>query len=201
MYHHSKLINIVIQSLKVKIMFKIVKDTSLSLRSKSKPVNLPIDKKDRDLLLRMFEYLKKTQDPVFREKHPKIREGVGLAAPQVGVNKRMTVLYYHDSEGQEVQYALVNPRIIENSVKKCYILAGEGCLSVDKKHEGYVPRDYKIKVKAFDVLRNDDIEITARGYDAIVLQHEIDHLDGILYYDRINKDNPFQTIEGAVEIS
>jgi len=190
-----------VQSLKVKIMFKIVKDSSLSLRSKSKPVEMPLTKKDRDLILRMFSYLKKTQDPAFREKHPSIREGVGLAAPQVGVNKRMTTIYYHDSEGKEIQYALVNPRIIENSIKKCYLLAGEGCLSVDEKHEGYVPRDNKIKVRAFDVLTDADIEITARGYDAIVLQHEIDHLDGILYYDRININNPFQVIEGAVEIS
>ena len=190
-----------IQSLEVKIMFKIVKDGSLSLRSKSKNVELPLNAKDRDLILRMFDYLKKTQDPLFREKHPKIREGVGLAAPQVGVNKRMTVIYYRDAEGKEIQYALVNPRIIENSIKKCYLLAGEGCLSVDEKHEGYVPRDNKIKVKAFNALTNSDIEISARGYDAIVLQHEIDHLDGGLYYDRINKDNPFQTIEGAVEIS
>ncbi|MDY0345114.1 MAG: peptide deformylase [Bacilli bacterium] len=181
-------------------MFKIVKDTSLSLRSKSKPVELPLTSKDHDLILRMFSYLKKTQDPAFLEKHPKIREGVGLAAPQVGVNKRMTVIYYHDAEGKETQYALVNPRIVENSIKKCYLLVGEGCLSVDDKHEGYVPRDNKIKVKAYDVLTESDIEITARGYDAIVLQHEIDHLDGILYYDRINKDNPFQVIEGAVEI-
>jgi len=190
-----------VQSLKVKIMFKIVKDSSLSLRSKSKPVEMPLTKKDRDLILRMFSYLKKTQDPAFREKHPSIREGVGLAAPQVGVNKRMTTIYYHDSEGKEIQYALVNPRIVENSIKKCYLLAGEGCLSVDEKHEGYVPRDNKIKVRAYDVLTEADIEISARGYDAIVLQHEIDHLDGILYYDRINKNNPFQVIEGAVEIS
>lgn len=190
-----------VQSLKVKIMFKIVKDSSLSLRSKSKPLEMPLTNKDRDLILRMFSYLKKTQDPAFREKHPSIREGVGLAAPQVGVNKRMTTIYYHDSEGKEIQYALVNPRIVENSIKKCYLLAGEGCLSVDEKHEGYVPRDNKIKVRAFDVLTDADIEITARGYDAIVLQHEIDHLDGILYYDRININNPFQVIEGAVEIS
>lgn len=190
-----------IQSLKVKIMFKIVKDTSLSLRSKSKPVVLPLENADRELILEMFEYLKNSQDPAFREKHPKVREGVGLAAPQVGVNKRMNVIYYHDVDGKEVQYALVNPRIVENSVKKTYLLAGEGCLSVDDKHEGYVPRDYKIKVKAYDVLSESDIEITARGYEAIVLQHEIDHLDGILYYDRINKANPFQAIEGAVEIS
>ncbi|NCA97117.1 MAG: peptide deformylase [Bacteroidia bacterium] len=182
-------------------MFKIVKDTSLSLRGKSKPVVLPLEKQDRDLILKMFEYLKNSQNKEFREKYPKVREGVGLAAPQVGVNKRMNVIYYHDADGNEIKYALVNPRIVENSVKKTYLLAGEGCLSVDAKHEGYVVRDYKIKVKAYDVLSESDIEISARGYDAIVLQHEIDHLDGILYYDRINKDNPFKAIEGAVEIS
>ncbi|MFA5421925.1 MAG: peptide deformylase [Bacilli bacterium] len=182
-------------------MLKIVKDTSLSLRSKSKPVELPVSKKDRDLLLKMLAYLKKTQDSLYREKHPTIREGVGLAAPQIGVNKRMTAIYYHDADGKEVQYALVNPRIVENSIKKCYLLAGEGCLSVDEKHEGYVPRDNKIKVKGYDVLTDGEIEIAARGYGAIILQHEIDHLDGILYYDRINPTNPFEKIEDAIEIS
>lgn len=182
-------------------MLKILKDSSLSLRSKSKPVEFPLQQKDRDLLLNMLTYLKKSQDPEYRQKHPKVREGVGLAAPQVGVNKRMTVIHYHDSERKEIMYALVNPRIIENSIKKCFLKAGEGCLSVDEKHEGYVYRDYKIKVKAYDVLTDAEIEITARGYDAVVLQHEIDHLDGILYYDRIDVENPFKTVDGAVEIS
>ena len=75
-----------------------------------------------------------------------------------------------------------------------------GCLSVDNEHEGYVYRSYKIVVKAFDALKGEDVTITARGYDAIVLQHEIDHLNGVLFYDHIDKKDPFKVIPGSVEI-
>lgn len=179
---------------------KIIKDTSLSLRNKSKPVALPLSERDEKLLLKMLAFLKQSQDPLFREKHKSVREGVGLAAPQVGVNKRMLVIHFIDNDENEVTHALVNPQIIENSVQKTYLVGGEGCLSVDNFHEGYVPRDYKIVVKAYDVLKKEDVIIKALGYEAIVLQHEIDHLNGILYYDRINHLNPFLKIDGAVEI-
>ena len=52
-------------------------------------------------------------------------------------------------------------------------------------------------MKAFDIVSNKEITITATGYDAIVLQHEYDHLDGILYYDRINKADPFKEVENS----
>ena len=80
---------------------------------------------------------------------------------------------------------------------KAYIDAGEGCLSVDEEHPGHVIRHFKITVEAFDAKSHQNIVITARGYDAIVLQHEIDHLDGILFYDRIDKVHPDKTIPGA----
>ena len=76
-------------------------------------------------------------------------------------------------------------------MKKCALEGGEGCLSVDNPHEGYVHRFYKIRLKAFDALQNREIELTARGYDAIVLQHEYDHLNGVFYYDHIDKNQPF----------
>jgi peptide deformylase len=105
-----------------------------------------------------------------------------------------------DEKNPRVQYQLVNPRIVVNSIKKCYLSGGEGCLSVDGEHRGKVYRDFKIVVKAYEAGLGKDIEITARGYDAIVLQHEIDHLDGILFYDRIDKKDPFKEIPGSVEI-
>ncbi|HOA11556.1 MAG TPA: peptide deformylase, partial [Bacilli bacterium] len=64
-----------------------------------------------------------------------------------------------------------------------------GCLSVDEDHPGHVYRHYKIRVKAFDILNNEEVEINTFGYPAIVLQHEIDHLHGVLFYDRINEEN------------
>ena len=169
--------------------YKIYKDNNPIMRKKSLPVEMPLSKQDRDTLDFMLQYLKKSQDEEYAKKH-NIRPGVGLAAIQVGVPKRMFVIYYQKGE-QIVQYKLVNPRIIETSVKKAALEQGEGCLSVDKDHGGLVHRYYKIVMKAFDAIQNKEITIVASGYDAIVLQHEYDHLSGILYYDHIVYDTPY----------
>ena len=183
-------------------MLHIVKDNKPSLREKCKPVEMPLSKENKELIDEMLQYLILTQDEDYRKKHPNVREGVGLAAPQVGHNLRMIVISYAtgDEKNPRVQYQLVNPRIVVNSIKKCYLSGGEGCLSVDGEHRGKVYRDFKIVVKAYEAGLGKDVEITARGYDAIVLQHEIDHLDGILFYDRIDKKDPFKEIPGSVEI-
>ena len=173
---------------------KIVKDTNPIMRKKSLPVDMPLSNKDRELLNDMLEYLKMSQDEEYAEKH-NIQPGVGMAAIQVGVLKRMFVIYY-EKEDEVVQYQLVNPKIIETSVKKCALENGEGCLSVPEHHSGLVHRYYKIKMIAYDALRNEDIMITAVGYDAVVLQHEYDHLEGKFYYDRINPMNPDSKLPG-----
>ena len=173
---------------------KIVKDTNPIMRKKSLPVDMPLSTKDRELLNDMLEYLKMSQDEEYAEKH-NIQPGVGMAAIQVGVLKRMFVIYY-EKEDEVVQYQLVNPKIIETSVKKCALENGEGCLSVPEHHSGLVHRYYKIKMIAYDALRNEDIMITAIGYDAVVLQHEYDHLEGKFYYDRINPMNPDSKLPG-----
>lgn len=179
-------------------MLKIVKDNVKSLREKCAPVDLPLSKKDKDLLMEMLEYLKKSQDEEYAKKH-NIRSGVGLAAPQVGVNKRMLVVYYELGD-EVVQHVLVNPKIIASSIKLCYINSGEGCLSVDVDHEGFVYRPNKVTIKAYDAMLDKEVTIVARGYESIVLQHEIDHLNGILYYDHIDKNAPFKKIENSIEI-
>ena len=171
---------------------KIVKDSNPIMRKKSEPVPLPLSKKDKETLDHMLEYLKLSQDEEYATKH-NIRAGVGIAAIQIGLLKRMFCIYYETEDGI-VQYQLVNPKIIEYSVKKCALSNGEGCLSVDGEHPGLSHRYYKIKMAAFDALTNQDIVITARGFDAIVLQHEYDHLDGKFFYDRIDKNNPNQQL-------
>ena len=167
---------------------KIVKDSNPIMRQKSLPVSLPLSEEDRKTLDDMLEYLKLSQDEDYSAKH-NIRAGVGIAAIQIGLLKRMFCIYYQTEDGV-VQYQLVNPKIIEYSVKKCALANGEGCLSVDGEHPGLSHRYYKIKMQAFDALTNQDIIITARGYDAIVLQHEYDHLDGKFFYDRIDQNSP-----------
>ena len=202
LFEHSKILLLYGPSCYNQPMLKIVKDTIPSLRTRCAEVPLPLSPENRALIDEMLKYLVLTQDPEFQKKHPNVREGVGLAAPQIGHNVRMLVISYptEDENRPLVQYQLVNPKIVVNSVKKCYLSNGEGCLSVDNEHPGYVYRDFKIVVKAFDAMANQEVSITARGYEAIVLQHEIDHLNGVLFYDHIDKLDPYKKIPGAVAI-
>ena len=171
---------------------KIVKDSNPIMRKKSQPVSLPLTKEDKDTLDEMLKYIKLTQDENYAKKH-NVRAGIGLAAIQIGLLKRMFVIYY-ETENGIVQYQLVNPKIIEYSLRKCALKDGEGCLSVDGEHPGYAHRYYKIKMEAYDALSDKNIIITARGFDAIVLQHEYDHLDGLFFYNRIDQNKPNQVL-------
>ena len=171
---------------------KLVKDNNPIMRQRSLPVDLPLSKHDKNTLDLMLNYLKKSQDEKYATKH-NIREGVGLAAIQIGLLKRMFVVCF-DYEDEHVEYQLVNPRIIETSVRKCALQNGEGCLSVDEEHYGLVHRYYKIKMEAYDALSGQNVLIEAKGFKAIVLQHEYDHLNGMFFYDHIDKNNPNQKL-------
>lgn len=109
--------------------------------------------------------------------------GVGLAAPQVheGVRLFVASLDEGDDGGEPEPMALVNPEI--TVVEPELVEGWEGCLSIPDIR-GRVPRPRAIKVRAFD--RNGDrVEIQAHDYPARVIQHETDHLDGILFFDRM----------------
>ena len=179
-------------------MLEILDDKHRCLRTKCEEVKMPLSEEDRNLILEMVEHLKLSQDDEYASAH-NIKPGVGLAAPQIGVLKRMFAIYLNDGKAIR-QFALVNPKILRTSVKRCYLGGGEGCLSVPQDHKGLVHRYYKVVIQAFDALTNEDVTLTAYGYLAIALQHEYDHLDGILYYDHIDKKNPFKVEPGAVEI-
>ena len=181
--------------------FKIVKDSVPSLRQKSEEVK-EITPEIIDFVNQMHDYLVASQDEVISQKH-NLREGVGLAAPQVGRNIEALVVYFEEATEDGVKvidHRLINPRIILESVKEVYLSGGEGCLSVDEPHQGYVYRHNKIQVKAFNAQTKKEEIITARGYEAIVLQHEIDHLNGVLFYDHINKKDPFEVKEDAIRL-
>lgn len=184
-------------------MIHIIKDKVKSLHEPSKEVPLPLEARNKKILDAMLSYLIDSQNPEWRESHPSCREGVGLAAPQIGQNKRMLVIHYESGTEEkplEISYELVNPVIVEESIKLCYLQSGEGCLSVDAPHPGNVYRKNYVKVKAFEAIAGKDTVIEATGFDAIVLQHEIDHLNGILFYDRIDKLNPSKVIPDAIAI-
>lgn len=169
-------------------MLKIYDDKYYTLRKKAEPVPFPLSKEDEELALAMLQHIKESQDEDFAIKH-NLRAGVGLAAPQVGVSKRILVVHFEYDVDKFITHVLVNPRIISNSVRKAYISTGEGCLSVKEEYPGRVYRSFKITVDAYDVLKKKQVKIVASGYEAIVLQHEIDHLNGVLFYDHINPEN------------
>ena len=110
--------------------------------------------------------------------------GVGLAAPQVGVSKRMLVIdYERDEEHPGNPIYMINPEIIWKSEEK--VCGEEGCLSVPGQR-AEVERFAKIKVRYVDY-HGKQQEVLAEDFFAIVIQHEMDHLDGILYIDRISR--------------
>lgn len=176
-------------------MKDIVRDGNPILRKKVKTVDV-IDEETITQLKKMREFLYNSQIEETREKYD-LRAGVGLAAPQVGINKRMTAILVLDDEGEIVHdYMLINPKLKSHSVAMTYLPGGEGCLSVDENIEGLVHRYKRIKVEAQNI-DGETIEVKAGGSLAIVLQHEIDHLDGIMFYDHIDKDFPMDPKLGA----
>ena len=177
----------------------IITEDNTLLRKNSEDVKLPLSKEDEKTLNDMMEYLENSQDEEMAKKYD-LQPGVGLAAPQIGILKKMFVVLTYDDKGNLHKYALVNPKLISNSVAKCFLATGEGCLSVPKVHVGYVKRYMKIKMQAYDYISKQDVTLSLKGYVAIVLQHEYDHLFGILYYDRINKKDPMDNSDNATQI-
>lgn len=169
-------------------MEDIVREGDPILQQSTQPVQLPPSQEDRETLQCMMEYLQNSQDEAIAEQY-KLRPGVGLSANQIGLNKRMFVAYITDDNDEAKAYTMINPKIISHSVAMIYLPDGEGCLSVDRPVPGLVPRYERITVKGYDDAGK-EIQLKLRGYESIVFQHEIDHLDGIMFYDRINKDNP-----------
>ncbi|MNZ66854.1 Peptide deformylase 2 [compost metagenome] len=171
-------------------MDDIVREGDDILRVVTEQVSVPPSQEDREEMASMITFLKNSQDPVMSKKY-KLRAGVGLSANQIGLNKRMFAALLSDDQGHDREYALFNPKIISHSTAMVYLPESEGCLSVDRAIQGFVPRYEKVQIKAYDAEGN-ELKLRFKGFDAIVMQHEMDHLNGIMFYDRINKDNPYK---------
>jgi len=179
------------------LMKDIVRDGHPALRKKSEDVQFPLSEEEVQLLDKMKAFLLNSQDEELAEKY-NLRAGVGLAAPQLNVNKQIMVVHFEYND-RLYDYELINPKIISHSVEMGYLTGGEGCLSVDEQIDGYVVRYARITVRAYDRDGN-QVKIRFKGYPAIVIQHEIDHLHGIMFYDYINNENPFIVPENATAI-
>lgn len=108
-----------------------------------------------------------------------VEEGVGLAAPQIGISKRIFVASPTMTEGEE--YIFVNPEIIETRGKEMSL---EGCLSL-RGVSGEIPRATVVRFRALD-RQGKPVEMEVKDLFARIVQHEVDHLDGILLIDRVD---------------
>ncbi|MGT2803203.1 peptide deformylase [Streptococcus henryi] len=188
-------------------MDDIIREGNPTLRAVAADVSFPLS--DEDILLgeKMMQFLKHSQDPVMAEKLG-LRGGVGLAAPQLDISKRIIAVLVPNPEDEEgnppkeaysLQEVMYNPKIVSHSVQDAALADGEGCLSVDRLVEGYVVRHSRVTVEYFDK-NGEKHKIKLKGYNSIVVQHEIDHTNGVMFYDRINEKNPFAIKEGMLII-
>lgn len=164
------------------------------IRNQSVDVTLPLSPENELVMKKLIDFVRYSQDPELNKKENDdfLRPAVGLAAPQIGSNTNMFFARFEwDEENDDIEeFAMVNPKITAQSDQLTILNGGEGCLSVDKDHKGNVPRSYKIKVTGYEWLTQQEVELTLRGYQAVVFQHEIEHNHGKLYYDRINPKDP-----------
>mgnify|MGYP001050482355 CR=1 FL=1 len=180
------------------LMKDIIDDSNELIRTVSKEVELPLSKENHDLLMKMHEFLVASQDEELSEKYD-LRPGMGLAAPQVGINERFFVVCYEEKENVFKNYILINPKLISHSEEMIYTSGGEGCLSVNRDVEGIVPRYARTTFEAYDV-NGKKFKIRAREELSIAFQHELDHLNGILFYDHIDPKNPYKNADIMREI-
>ena len=180
------------------LMNHIVREGHPSLRKQAVEVVFPLSTEEKQLTEDLLQYLINSHNPEFVEKY-KLRAGIGLAAPQVNVSKRIFALHITDEEEEPISFIAINPKIVSHSVEKTFLSSGEGCLSVDRDVEGYVPRYKRITIEAFDP-NGSAFKKRLKGVAAIAFQHELDHLNGIMFYDLIDKNDPYKEIPGATPL-
>ena len=186
-------------------MDDIIREGNPTLRAVAEDVTFPLS--DQEIILgeKMMQFLHHSQDPVMAEKLG-LRGGVGLAAPQLDISKRIIAVLVpnpEDADGNppkeaySLQEVMYNPKVVAHSVQDAALGDGEGCLSVDRNVPGYVVRHARVTVEYF-TKDGEKKRIKLKGYNSLVVQHEIDHTNGIMFYDRINPNNPFEIKEGLL---
>ena len=142
-------------------------------------------KKQEKFDLRLALLLKDMADTMYKA------EGVGLAAPQVGILRRVVVVDVTEDHSGLLE--MVNPEIVEREGEQT---GREGCLSVPGR-QGVVTRPMKIKVR-FQDKNGDSYELETEGFEARAICHELDHLDGTLYIDVMDRELTEEEIQGHI---
>ncbi len=169
------------------------------LREKAKAVDLPLSNENEALVQKMIKHIDDSQI-----EGTKLRGGIGVAAPQLGVSLRMLYINVPATDDEETfKTFLINPIIIGESPTYAALEGGEGCLSVEldaDKTQGLVHRKFKIIIEGYSYFEKKVVRITKTGYHAIVIQHEFDHLEGKVFVDRINHKDVWAKKENEILI-
>ncbi|MCM1052907.1 MAG: peptide deformylase [Ruminococcus sp.] len=177
---------------------KILDEKDKLLHKVSEEVKFPLSKEDKKNIQDMITYLTMSQIEEYEKKY-NLRAGMGLAYVQIGIPKRIFVIVEELEDDEFKEYIVINPKIVSHSEEMVYVGEGEGCLSVNREVEGIVPRYARITVEAQDIDGN-TYHLRVREDISIAFQHEMDHLDGVLFVDKIDPKNPFKNMEKYREI-
>ena len=177
---------------------KILDEKENILKEKSCDVTFPLDNETKKLITDIITYLKMSQIKKYYELYD-LRPGMGLAFVQLGIKKNIFVIVEELEEEVFQDYVIINPKIISHSEELIYVGEGEGCLSVNRDVEGIVPRYARMKVSYQDMNGEQQI-IRVREDISVAFQHEMDHLNGILFTDKIDKLDPFKNQDNMREI-
>ena len=176
----------------------ILDEKDYRVRAKNVDCTFPLSSDEKKLIEEMLEHLYLSQIEEEAEKY-QLRPGMGLAGPQVGVNKNFFVVCHEEKENVFKNYVLINPKLVSHSEELIYASGGEGCLSVNRDVEGIIPRYARVTFEGYDE-NGKKVRYRARQELAIAFQHEMDHLNGILFYDHIDKKNPYKNMDLMREI-
>jgi peptide deformylase len=155
---------------------KIITAENPTLRMKAKKVH------------RFDASIQKLVDDMFETMHA--ANGAGLAAPQIDLSIRVFVAEY-----EERRIALLNPEIVKAEGEA---LGSEGCLSIPGYYGDNIRRAESVVVKGQD-MRGKDVRVRAEGWFARIIQHEIDHLDGVLFLDRLDRPEDLREVSPEEE--
>ena len=177
---------------------KILDESHKILRTISKEVSFPLDDETKKIINDSLTYLEMSQIEEYSEKY-NLRPGMGLSFVQMGILKNIFVIVEELDDGSFKNYIIINPKIISHSEELIYVGEGEGCLSINREIEGIVPRFARMNVEYQDI-NGETKTIRVREDISIAFQHEMDHLNGILFIDKIDPKNPFKNKEKMREI-
>ncbi len=177
---------------------KILDEKDKHLHLPSQEVKFPLSDELIQTINDCLDYLEISQDEKLAETYD-LRPGMGLSLCQIGIMKKIFVISEDNGDGTFGRYIVINPKVISHSEELIYVGEGEGCLSINRPVEGIVPRYARMKVKAYNEL-GEEYVIRVREDISIAFQHEMDHLNGILFTDKIDPKNPYKDREKMREI-